>query len=70
MAILRIPITKAGRPIEVDTNADLNDDMLKLVMIEGLKVLLNKGMSKFATKDLEGAELDRSEEHTSELQSH
>ena len=39
MAILRIQITKAGRPIEVDTNADLNDDMLKLALTEGLKVL-------------------------------
>ena len=58
MAILRIQITKAGRPIEVDTNADLNDDMLKLALTEGLKVLLNKGMSKIATKDLEGDELD------------
>lgn len=59
MAILRIPITKAGnRPIEIDTDADLNDEMYLLALEEGLKVLMNKRMSKVpAQKGLEGKAL-------------
>lgn len=59
MAILKIPVTKAGnRPIEVDTDVDLNDDMFRLALEEGLKVLLNKRMSKVpAQKGLEGKDL-------------
>ena len=54
MATLSIPVTKAGnRKIEVDT-ADIPDDMYTLVMEEGLKVILNKRMSKIVTKGLEG----------------
>lgn len=59
MAVLSIPITKAGnRPIEVDTQA-VPDDMYNLALAEGLKVLLNKGMSKVpAAKGLEGKDLE------------
>lgn len=54
MATLSIPVTKAGnRKIEVDT-AEIPDDMYTLVMEEGLKVILNKRMSKIMTKGLEG----------------
>jgi hypothetical protein len=59
MAILRIPITKAGnKPIEVDTDTDIPDAMYQLALEEGLKILLNKGMSKIATKGLEGDDLE------------
>jgi hypothetical protein len=58
MAILNIPITKAGnRPIEVDPDI-LPDAMYRLALEEGLKVLLNKGMTKILTAKLEGEELE------------
>ena len=57
MAILSIPVTKAGnRKIEVDTNS-IPEDMYQLAMEEGLKLILNKRMSKILTKDLEGEAL-------------
>lgn len=57
MAILKIPVTKAGKAIEVNTDTDIPDAMYQLALEEGLKVLLNKGMSKITTKGLEGDEL-------------
>jgi len=58
MAILKIPVTKAGnRPLEVNTDTDIPDAMYQLALEEGLKVLLNKGMSKITTKGLEGEAL-------------
>jgi hypothetical protein len=59
MAILKIPVTKAGnRQIEIDT-ASIPDEMYNLAVEEGLKILLNKGMSKVpAAKGLEGKDLD------------
>jgi len=62
MATLNIPITKAGnRPIEIDPEA-LNDEMFKLALTEGLKVLLNSRMTKVgAQKGLEGEELAKSQ---------
>ena len=62
MATLNIPITKAGnRPIEVDPDS-LPDTMYKLALEEGLKVLLNKGMTKILTAKLEGEELATAQE--------
>lgn len=50
MAVLSIPITKAGDAIEIDTDEIMDEafpgDVLKEVLIQGLKVLLNRGMSK------------------------
>lgn len=57
MAILKVPVTKAGRSIEFDTDS-LSEDMYKLVILEGLKAFANKGMSKILTKGEEGAKLD------------
>lgn len=59
MAILKIPVTKAGnRAIDIDTDVDLNDEMFRLALEEGLKVLMNKRMSKVpAQKGLEGKAL-------------
>lgn len=56
--IVSIPISKAGnRTIQVDANS-LPADMFKLVVIEGLKAVLNSRMSKITgLKTLEGQAL-------------
>ena len=57
MATLNIPITKAGnKKIAVETN-DLPENVYLMALEAGLKVLLNLGMSKITTKDLEGEAL-------------
>lgn len=61
MAILNIPVTKAGRKIEVDSET-LPEDMYQLALEEGLKAILNRGMTKITTKDLEGDELRAAQE--------
>ena len=67
MAVLKIPVTKAGNQIlEVDSDS-IPDTMFKLALAEGLKVLLNKGMSKIATKGLEGDELDKAKAAAMEI---
>lgn len=45
MAILQVPITKGNGTIAVDTDA-IPAEMFSLAVMEGLKVLLNKKMSK------------------------
>lgn len=58
MTELHIPITKAGnRKITVDT-AELPEDMYRMALEEGLKVLLNAKMSKITVKGLEGEALE------------
>jgi len=58
MAILKIPVTKAGnRLIEVDPG-QLSDEIYAIALVEGLKPLINKGMSKILTKNLDGDELE------------
>lgn len=55
--LINVPITKAGNaPIEVDLD-NLPDDMYKLALAEGLKVMLNAKMSKISTAKLEGEAL-------------
>lgn len=52
-SILNIPVTKSKGHIEVDTSK-LPDDVYREVLIQGLKVLANRGMSKItkaSTKD-------------------
>lgn len=58
MAELNIPITKAKASITVDTDA-LSAEVYAMALAEGLKVLLNKGMTKtgYATTGLEGPAL-------------
>lgn len=56
MAILNIPITKAKRSIAVESN-DLSAEVYEAALIEGLKVLLNRSMSKITTTGLEGDQL-------------
>lgn len=58
MAILQIPITKAGnKPIPVETDT-LGDAMVELIYREGLKVLLNAKMSKVSVAKLVGKDLE------------
>ena len=56
MATLRIPVTKAGTTLEVDTDK-LPEEAFRFVVEAGLKTLLNMSMSKILTKGLEGDEL-------------
>lgn len=61
MAILKIPVTKAGnKTIEFNTDnlpEEIYSSVMEAIVFEGLKVLLNKKMSKISTKGLEGEEL-------------
>lgn len=52
MAILSIPVTKAGSALSIETD-DIPASMYELALKEGLKVLLNKGMSKIVFKGLD-----------------
>lgn len=45
MSVLSIPITKGKGFIEIDT-AEIPDDVYQEIMLQGLKVLLNRGASK------------------------
>src|SRR5881394_2329678 len=52
-SILTIPVTKSKGSVEIDTST-LPDDVYREVLIQGLKVLANRGMSKLtkaSTKD-------------------
>lgn len=53
-----ITITKGKATIHVNLD-QLPDGVYMKALEEGLKVLLNKGMSKITTKDLEGEELEK-----------
>jgi hypothetical protein len=61
MAILKIPVTKAGKSAALDVDTDaIPQDMYALVVMEGLKAVLNARMSKVgAITKLEGEELDK-----------
>lgn len=56
MATLRVPVTKAGTTIEVNSDS-LPEEAYKFVFEAGLKAVLNLGMSKILTKGLEGDKL-------------
>lgn len=58
MAIVNIPISKAGgKKIAIDSSA-LPDAIYSTALYEGLKVLMNARMSKITTAKLEGEALD------------
>lgn len=61
MAKLNIPITKGGASIEVDTDS-MPESMYIMAMQEGLKVMLNKRMSKVTVAKLEGEKLAEARE--------
>lgn len=46
MAILNVPITKGKTTLAIDTDKDIPDDMYAEVLLQGLKVVLNRGASK------------------------
>lgn len=60
MAVLSIPVVKAKGAIEVDTEK-LPDDVYTEVMIQGLKTLVNRGMTKCTVKDLGSDEAVKAE---------
>ena len=51
MAVLTIPVVKSKGVIEIDTEK-LPDDVYTEVMLQGLKTLVNRGMTKCTEKDL------------------
>ena len=72
MAVLNIVITKAKQTIQVNTDGpdeggDLPAEIYEAALAEGLKVLLNKGMSKITVKDLEGTKLTDAQEAAMEV---
>jgi colicin import membrane protein len=61
VASLQIPITKAGKTafIEVNTaditeGGDMTEEVLREALVQGLKVLLNRGMSKITKESFAG----------------
>ena len=61
VASLQIPITKAGKKAFVTVNTDtieaggdLTDEVFNEIMVQGLKVLLNRGMSKITKESFAG----------------
>jgi hypothetical protein len=56
--VFRVPVTKAKGFVEVDTG-DLPDHVYKAIFAEGLKVFVNRGMTKITVKDLEGEHLEK-----------
>lgn len=71
MTILHIPITKAGnKTVSIDTEDpdQLPASMYLMALEEGLKVILNKGMSKVgALKDLSADELEKAHAKAMEI---
>lgn len=63
MAILQVPITKAGKTayIEIDVDA-IPPEVYTEVVLQGLKVLANRGASKITVAKLEGEELAKAQQ--------
>ncbi len=61
MTIVAIPITKAKKNVSIDTDK-IPVEIYETALMEGLKVLCNKNMSKITVKDLEGDELAAAQE--------
>lgn len=61
MGILAIPITKAKKNMPVNTD-ELPEEIYAAALAEGLKVLLNKNMSKITgMKDMDAEELEKAQ---------
>lgn len=71
MATLSIPIPKAGMTFEVDTDAimDLPNDVLKEILFQGAKQVLNRGQTKHASvsKDAESPKKQAAQEAIMEV---
>ncbi len=62
MSIVSIPIIKAGQSVDVDTDAITDNNVFGLIVMEGLKVLLNSRMAKVgAVTKLIGEELAKAQ---------
>ena len=51
MAVVQVPVTKGKGVVEVDTEK-LPDDVYTEIVMQGLKTLVNRGMTKVTIKDL------------------
>jgi len=60
MAILSIPITKAGTAMEINTD-DFNENIYAEIFAAGLKVILNARQSAIKVKDVVGDELAKAQ---------
>src|SRR5437879_6511596 len=60
MAILKVPVSKAGASLDVDVDK-IPQDAFAIVVMEGLKVLLAKKMSKITVAKLEGEDLAKAQ---------
>ena len=60
MAILKVPVSKAGASLDVDVDK-IPQDAFAIVVLEGLKVLLAKKMSKITVAKLEGEDLAKAQ---------
>lgn len=58
MAVVQVPVTKSKAFVEIDTDK-LPQEVYEAALLEGLKALANKGMSKITLKGLEGEELSK-----------
>ena len=77
MAVLQIPITKGGKTafvtVDTDDAAQLPDQMLKECLFQGLKSMLNRGMSKITketspdTAEREAAALAKAQENVAQM---
>lgn len=60
MAKLNIPITKAKTTLEIDTDG-IPNDVYQEIMVQGLKVLLNRGTSKLTKETISDPEALKAE---------
>lgn len=60
MAIMQVPVTKGKGVVEIDTNA-LPEAVYAEALLQGLKTLVNRGMSKVTVADLGSDEKVREE---------
>lgn len=66
MATLKVPVSKTGTSLEVDVDL-IPQDAFAIVVMEGLKVLLGKKMSKITVAKLEGADLEKAQQAALEV---
>lgn len=55
--IISVPIVKGKADIQIDTNL-IPDEVYREIVLQGLKVILNRGMSKITTTGLTGKALE------------
>lgn len=58
--MVEVLVTKAKKMLAVDTST-ISDEMFREIVYRGLSDILNSGMSKITTKDLEGEELAKAQ---------